>query len=236
MLRIDLHVHTIYSKDPNFPFLTDSSITLRDIEYQAKLKKIDGVAISDHNTLKGGVRFQKYVKEKSLDIITIPAEEIKTSSGDLIGLGITEEIKPKLSLGETLDLIRKYNGIAIVPHPCFLGIGENNLRTHKVGAVEVYNSNCPTKYNRKAEYIANELNLPKVGGSDAHKPKDIGANWTEINCDSNPESIIDAIKKGKCIAYGKNVSPVEAIYREVDRWLLKLLFNFKTYRKVCERI
>lgn len=50
-LSIDMHVHTKYSKDAI-------------IEPKKIKTKLDGLAITDHNTIKGGLEVQKYLKDK----------------------------------------------------------------------------------------------------------------------------------------------------------------------------
>jgi len=44
-LKIDLHVHTRFSRD--------SKTTLREVVLYAKMRKLDGVAITDHDTVEG---------------------------------------------------------------------------------------------------------------------------------------------------------------------------------------
>ncbi len=48
--KIDLHVHTSYSPCSN--------LSLRTIETVARKRGLDGIAITDHNTIAGSVRAQ----------------------------------------------------------------------------------------------------------------------------------------------------------------------------------
>lgn len=219
MLKLDLHIHTIYSKVLN---LLDSSITFEDIISQAREKKLNGVAITDHNSLKGAMKFKKYVRRKDIKLLVIPGEEIKTREGDVLALGVEREIKPGLDLDETLDLIKKYGGISIAAHPYLRGMGEGNVRRYKFDGIEVYNSNLPLKHNLKAYSLSEELGLSKTAGSDAHFPKYIGAAFTLVESDLDADSVIEAIRKGKTRVFGKNTTPLGALVKEVERAFFKL--------------
>jgi len=63
-LKIDFHVHTCYSGD--------SSITLKEVVSFAKKRGLNGVAITDHNTLKGAQKL------KTNEIIVVPGIEVST--------------------------------------------------------------------------------------------------------------------------------------------------------------
>ena len=75
MLRYDLHMHTTYSRD--------GAIRPADAIRIAKKRKLDGIAITDHNTIRGGMEAQK-LPPNGLDIIC--GAEMKTDRGDVIGL------------------------------------------------------------------------------------------------------------------------------------------------------
>ena len=57
-LKIDFHVHTCYS--------CDSSITLKEVVVFAKKRGLDGVAVTDHNTVKGALKL------KTRDLLIVP--------------------------------------------------------------------------------------------------------------------------------------------------------------------
>ena len=86
-LKIDFHVHTCYSQD--------SSITLKQVVLFAKKRGLDGVAITDHNTVKGALKL------KTKEIIIVPGIEVSTSQGHLLGINVTTPIPAKLGIEET---------------------------------------------------------------------------------------------------------------------------------------
>ena len=75
MKRYDLHVHTDYS-----PCSTNR---IAKILRQAKEKGLSGIAVTDHNTIKGAIELKKLNKDENFDIII--GEEIETEIGHLSG-------------------------------------------------------------------------------------------------------------------------------------------------------
>jgi len=100
VVKVDLHCHTIASKD--------SAATKEAIIAACRRKGIDILAITDHNRLTvwqdDQVRF-------------IPGEEILTTAGEIIGLFLREEVPPGLSPLETVRRIKAQGGLVYLPHP-----------------------------------------------------------------------------------------------------------------------
>ena len=84
-LKADLHIHSYYS--------VDGLLSPRKILLLARKKGINVVAITDHNTIKGGLKAKEF--EKSIGIKVIVGAEITTDIGDIIGLYLAEEIKAR---------------------------------------------------------------------------------------------------------------------------------------------
>jgi len=196
-LKIDLHVHTLYSKD--------ASTTLQEVVTYSKKRGLDGVAITDHGTLRGAL---KLAKEKTITVI--PGMEIDTPQGHVLALNITAPIPSKLSLPETVQRIHDSGGIAVAAHPTVffkLGISRRVASVSNFDAVEVINSAAfpfflSTYMNRK---LAEKLDLPQTAGSDAHQSVEIGTAYTVIDADTYIDDIIEAIRKGVTIPCGKAI-------------------------------
>jgi len=172
-MKWDLHSHTIYSKHWFWGY--DALNTPREMVKAAIKKGLDGLAITDHNTIKGGLIAKKIAKRyKNFTIII--GSEIKTLSGELIALGIEENIPKKLTLEETIERIHDLGGISIAPHPfgayffrrC---LGEKAIKTD---AIEVFNASITNGANQKALDLAKKFRLPKTASSDAHWTKNVG--------------------------------------------------------------
>jgi predicted metal-dependent phosphoesterase TrpH len=172
------------------------------------------IAITDHNNFEGALEAKKLAKELKSQVRIILGEEIRTKEGEVIGLFMNELIPKKLSLDETLDLLRSQDAIISAPHPF------DSLRHHlpmdslaksqlsKIHAIEVLNARVTfIDDNLKAMEFASNHKKAKVGGSDAHMAFEIGTALTEFEGET-AEDLRKAITKGKTKAIGKLSSPL----------------------------
>jgi predicted metal-dependent phosphoesterase TrpH len=197
-IKIDLHIHTHYSRD--------ASTTLRDVILYAKKHGIDGVAVTDHDTVLGAVRLAKQKR-----LVVVPGEEIETLGGHVLALNIGQLIEHKLSISETIEKIHDLGGIAVVAHPAAVlktGLGHSMSMISNLDAVEVMNSSSfpfflSTYLSRR---LAHRLGLPQTAGSDAHHAQEIGTAYTLVQADSNLDEIVEAIRKGRTVPFGKPIS------------------------------
>ncbi len=211
-LKIDLHVHTCYSHD--------AFITLQDVVNCSKKRGLDGIAVTDHDTLQGAFKLSR-----ESELIVIPGVEITTLQGHVLALNITRPIPPRLALSETIQRIHDAGGLAVAPHitavgKASLGLGKVT-RSLQLDAIEVINSASfpfflSTYLSRR---LACELSLPQTAGSDSHVPQTIGMAYTLIDSDPEVGEIIRAIKRGATLPMG---SPIPWMVR-----LQKLAFNLR---------
>jgi len=203
-LRIDLHVHTCYSKD--------CATTLDEVILHTKKMGLSGIAITDHDTVEGA---SKLIKNRTGPIV-IPGIEVSTNQGHIIGLNITTSIPPQLTIKETVERIHDVGGIAIVAHPSAIlkdGIIGISLgwkdASYGLDAVEVVNSSVfPFFLNSLSKRLAVRMDLPQTAGSDSHFAETIGLAYTifgHIGPEPNVEDIIEAVKKGMTRPYGKPI-------------------------------
>jgi predicted metal-dependent phosphoesterase TrpH len=192
-LKIDFHVHTCYSRD--------SSITLKEVVSFAKKRGLDGVAITDHNTVKGALKL------KTHEILVVPGIEVSTLEGHLLGINVTTPIPAKMGIEESIRRIHEAGGIAIAPHPSAFYKSPPSKKVTSYDAVEVMNaSSVPfsvlTYYSRR---FAERLGLPQTGGSDSHYAPEIGSAYTVVDADPDVDEIVCAIKKGDVFPMGRGV-------------------------------
>jgi len=167
MFTFDLHLHSRYSSDGILDPKTITKIAIR--------RGFNGIAITDHNTIKGGLKAKEY---ETKDFKVIIGSEIMTSNGEVIGLFLSEEIR-STDLIEVISTIKDQNGIIIIPHPFdkmrHSALHPTDKCARLVDCIEGFNSRCIfQKYNDKAVEYANKNNLPVVAGSDAHFANEIG--------------------------------------------------------------
>jgi len=214
-LKLDLHVHTTYSGIPGYPFLRDSIITLEDVIELTRKKNIDGVAITDHNTIAGALKLKEYVKRRNLNLNVIVGEEVRTLSGDIVALDVDSKIRHGTSVEETLDRIRECNGLAVACHPyAWNGVGEEMVKTKKFDIIETLNSCASRTANIKAKELARSLGLPEIGGSDAHRPEIFGNAVTEMAQD---RTIRESLEKGLTMVRGEESPQTNLITRILHR-------------------
>jgi predicted metal-dependent phosphoesterase TrpH len=214
-LKIDLHVHTVCSKD--------SFITGEDLVYYAKKRGLDGVAITDHDSVGG---FQGFRGE--VDLLLIPGIEVSSGEGHVLGYGLDVVVEKGRSFVETIDLIHEAGGLAVVAHPTafFKGISEKRL-VGGFDAVEVVNASAvPFRYSvRKNRRLAVRLGLPQVGGSDAHNGPEIGVAYTLVDAERKVDGVLEAIRRGHVEPGGRGIPwglRLRREFKSVGRWLGKV--------------
>lgn len=189
-LKIDFHIHTIYSYD--------GLITPKQLVWQLRRKRLDGVAITDHDTVRGWPKFHK--KLSKYGFIAIPGVEVSARNAHILALNVTTEIPAGLEIDETISLIHDAGGLAIASHPVAVYRGwARNLLYGKFDAIEVVNaSSFPFFFSAFfSKKLAVGLKLPQVAGSDAHFYREVGSAYTIIKVDNfNLEDIMKAIRKG----------------------------------------
>ncbi len=193
-MKIDIHVHSSYS--------SDGSASPEEILRHAKKLGLHGVAITDHNEIKGSLKLWKENKGRE-DFVVLPGMEVSSSEGHILALGITELVPRDLTPMETIKKIQELGGVAIASHPYrfWSGLGEETVRNAKFEVIEVTNSRSLKKENIKANKLAAELGCGKTGGSDCHALSHLGDAYTEFEEmeDSSPDGddILEEIRKGR---------------------------------------
>ncbi|MGB9778801.1 MAG: PHP-associated domain-containing protein [Candidatus Bathyarchaeia archaeon] len=204
-LKIDLHVHTSYSYD--------SVIKPEEVVFYAKKRRLDGVAITDHDKTECALKMAK-----ETNFLIIPGIEISSLGGHVLALNIQELIPKGLSVDETVDRIHSLGGIAVACHPTSFFKGSLGERiSSKFDAVEVINASAfPFQYSVKhSQKIASRLGIARVAGSDAHYGPEIGCAYTIVNAESEVEEIVKSIINGLCQPFGKAIPVTTRLKREL---------------------
>lgn len=179
-MKLDIHVHTCYSDGVNTP---------EEVVRYAKRIGLDGVAFTDHNVVEGSVKALRY---NSGDFIVIPGLEVSSEEGHILALNVMESIERAIPAEEVVERIHELGGVAIAAHPydrLRSGVGDLIYKL-KFDAIEVVNGRTLLTA-RDMKKIADEIRLPKVGGSDAHCLDELGT--VSILVDDDP---IESILKG----------------------------------------
>ena len=208
-MKYDLHSHSKYS--------SDGILDPRKIIKVAIKKGLDGIAVTDHDTIKGGLEAKQYETEKFKVIV---GSEVMTTKGEVIGLFLSEEIKSK-DFYEVIDEIKVQNGIVVLPHPFDEwrhGSFPDEKDVKSINSIEILNSRCvKDKYNQNASKFAKKYKLGVTGGSDAHFANEIGHAGIIVETDD----IYEAILKNKLQVFGKTSTSLNHVFTKM----------LKTWRK-----
>ena len=188
-MKYDLHNHTHYSRCSNLK----PELLLKLV----KKRGMNGIAVTDHNTIKGALKVKKLNKDKDFEVIV--GDEITTDFGHVLTYYLHEEIKSR-DFFSVVDEVKKQDVLIAIPHPFRLSINPKHKFKYpikklknKIDAIECFNARMllPSD-NKKAQELAKKLNIAGIGGSDAHFRLDIGRAYTLFEGD-----LRKAIKQNK---------------------------------------
>ena len=176
----DIHIHSIHSYD--------ATATVRAILKQAADVRLNVIAITDHDEIRGSLEARDLAPKYGLE--AIPGVEVSTRDGHLLALFVEELPPPGLPLADTLLIIGEMGGIAVAPHP-FNPLPYSldmesviNAMTQPraqivLKGIETHNMSTQS-FNKLAQKLAIYLPLAKTGSSDAHVYQTIGTARTEF--------------------------------------------------------
>lgn len=213
-MKYDLHIHSKYSHD--------SILYPKEIVKIALNKGLSGVAITDHNTIKGGLKAKLYETEHFKIIV---GSEINTDRGEIIGLFLEKEIISR-SFYRVVEEIKEQGGIVVIPHP-FDILRKSRLVPIKedvkfIDCIEGYNSRCIfQKYNKNAINFAIKHRLKITAGSDAHLKNEIG----NAGIITDSEDLHEAILKNEIRIFDKQSSIVNHVGTKAIKLWRKIKFG-----------
>lgn len=179
----DAHVHTSFS--------SDAWQSPEKVIATALRTGLSAIAITDHNTFQGVLPAQR--ASHDTDVFVIPGEEISTEYGDLIGLFLNEEIQSR-SFGDVLDEIHLQGAISVLPHPMRRKKMPPLYLLQKIDFFETLNGRNSCSLNDASANLAQSLNKPGIGGSDAHFPWEIGriqnVTFRSLHCNEDVRKVL----------------------------------------------
>jgi PHP family Zn ribbon phosphoesterase len=129
--------------------------------------------------------------------------EITSDYGDILAYGIKSEPPRNMKASKALEFIHNQDGVAVCAHP-FSNKGHvsfgNDVFEYDFDAIEI-NGSLTRKYNEMAKKAAKIMDIPTIGGSDAHSIQQLNTMGTKFSFRiKTMEDIINAIKNNKCKA------------------------------------
>lgn len=200
----DLHIHTTKGS-------SDSSLTPEDMVLEADRLGLRGLCITEHAGPWDRHEFQKFAALHS--VVLIRAMEVETDMGHMLAFGLDKYQSGFNKATELRRAATAVGGFVITAHP-FRGVLSGNgsrarpliyqsvpdelpqapedAMDHPVfklaDAVEVANGGTVDRENEFALKVADLLDLPVTGGSDAHSLHGLGKFVTEFQDEVTTEA------------------------------------------------
>jgi hypothetical protein len=202
---VDLHVHT-------YPASPCSSAPEDELIQEAKRIGLDAICFTDHNFVWDPGRIKALQKEHQFLILR--GNEITTNQGDMLVFGLEEDIKGIISIESLRKKVVAAKGFMIAAHPfrgfltfdaAHLGMTPQKAMQSplfkQVDALEVLNGKVTPRENQFAHRVAEGLNLPATGGSDAHEVFEVGRYATRFSRPiQNEAELVAALKSDHYVA------------------------------------
>lgn len=189
-MRFDLHVHTTLS--------SCSQLRLDDILRNAKAKGLDGVCITDHQTMDVMLEVQEGIQQDGLCIIA--GMEYATTDGDFLIFGPFNDLPENLSARELLQRVNEAGGVAVAAHPFREGrrTSAEIIAEEYCCIIEGRNGRDNGNGIKRAAEWKEQYNVQLVGGSDAHTLEELGKSFTIFEQPiRNKEEFITALRSGR---------------------------------------
>ncbi|MEX0681886.1 MAG: PHP domain-containing protein [Dehalococcoidia bacterium] len=215
LIRADCHNHTHYSPD--------SILSPRTMVRRAESRGLNVICVTDHNTVRGGLKAREVAAQGYPLVRVIVGEEVRTRDGEVLGLFLTEDIPRDLSADETIDRIHAQGGIAGAPHP--FDPYRTALRdampalVGKLDFIEGLNARMiRSEHNDQAREFARSHDIPRSAASDAHSPREVARCYVEMPDFSTPQEFLLSLRSGTL--HGRLSSP-----------LIHLISRYSTIRR-----
>lgn len=172
-MLIDMHLH-------ERTFSLDSHLSLEQIVTIAKAKGLDGVCITDHDSMGLRSRAEEYSRETGFPILV--GVEFYSLQGDITAWGVDSCPPERVDAQAFIDQVNAAGGFCAACHPFRnnnRGLEEHLRKVHGLHGIEVLNGSTSPEANQKALRYCRELGCTPIGGSDAHIEKQVGvyATW-----------------------------------------------------------
>jgi hypothetical protein len=216
LVLADLHMHTHHSGDCATP--------VDDLLDEAVARGLSVIAVTDHNTIAGGLEAAERARERGLDLQVIVGSELMTNGqGEVIGLFLREEIPAGLSFAETLAQIRAQGGLVYIPHPfdrMHSIPSPETLRRHvdQIDVLETANGRLYfERDNDESERFAERWNLLRGAGSDAHVTEGLATAVLRLPAFEGPDGLLASLRSAQIERNPRNL-----LYLQGLKWVRQL--------------
>jgi predicted metal-dependent phosphoesterase TrpH len=191
IMLFDLHIHTALSPC--------SSLNISDIVDHAIECGLDGICITDHQTMDIRHLLAEGVQINGLCVLF--GMEYSTPQGDFLLFGPFEDLAPDLEADSMLSTVRDLGGVAVAAHPFRKArpTDERLIRNGLCHGVECFNGRNTSGENDAVERWTRRYRLTRCGGSDAHTLDEMGIFATRFYAPVYSRTdLIRALSRGLC--------------------------------------
>jgi len=222
-MLIDLHVHTNHTRG--------CTATAREVVRRAREAGLDGVAITDLNTLEGLAEVREAAREENF--LALCGLEVATDRGHFLCFfpDPARVPAPAQAFGsatpwpvrEVLARVQALGGVAVAAHPYDKSIerpsGDVIFTLDGLSAIEGLNARRQGPANDLAVEAADHMNLPCTGASGAHELAEIGKAATLFKEPVATEAdLVAQLRAGAVFAVAIGVSPGAATADRGHDW------------------
>lgn len=194
---IDVHVHT--SRHSACSLLEPDELAAA-----ARARGLDGLVITEHGVVWEDDELEG-LRRRHPGLLVLAGQEVRAwcegkVAGDILVFGCRRRFPRGVSAGEVVEAAHGDGGVAVAAHPfrADLGLGEA-VRDLALDGLEGLSGNCTPEENGRAGLAAAELGLTCLGGSDAHRAREVGRFVTIFDGTvTTMEDLVSLVRQGLC--------------------------------------
>ena len=192
-IKIDLHVHSRNSGDND----ADPEETVnRAIELG-----LHGIAFTEHYSFEASEPVERLREKYRGTIMLFRGVEFSAAEGHCLVFGVdTDGLDIRFApISDVVRVVSMAGGVVIPTHPYRGGnsMGDLIFAVPGISAVEGCNGAKMHAMNVKAMEAAGRMNLPFTGGSDAHRPIEVGSCYTMFDHSVTYENFLPLLMAGR---------------------------------------
>jgi len=191
--RIDLHVHSLLSGDN---FADPEECVVQAIE-----RGLQGLAFTEHYSYEASEPVERLRERYQQKILIVRGVEFSAAEGHCLVFGVdTDRLCLQYAPAQELVLeVNRAGGVVIPSHPYRggSGLGDAMLTLPGITAIEGRNGCNQHPFNQRAIQAAQRLRLPVTGGSDAHRPVEVGSCQTVFAEPVTAGNLVALLKTGR---------------------------------------
>jgi PHP domain-containing protein len=214
VLAVDLHVHS---------FPGDGLLPPWDIAVEARRRRLDAVALTNHNSTHSWRLAQWLAPLTRRGATLIPGQELTSVGYHLAVIGVTAPIRWRQSAAPAVAAVHAAGGVAIAAHPArsswrFF----DDAAIVALDGVEIAHpiTHAREEFRRDLTAFAERAirvhpSIAVIGSSDFHYMAPLGLGRTYIFArPGSPSGLLDAIREGRTVAcddHGDASGPAELV-------------------------